>query len=257
MKKFFLVLLALFILFIAYSIGTKRGSSGGFSLMSGNKVAVLNIQDVIFDSDKYLESLNKIRKNKSIKAIVVRINSPGGAVGPSQEIYGELENIKSKLPVVASMGSVAASGGYYIACAADTIYANPGTITGSIGVIAQFLSYKDLLEWAKIDVEVIKSGEFKDVGSPLRTMNEEEKKYMQNLIDNVHEQFKTTVEITRGINKNRINEISDGKIFSGEQALNLKLVDELGNLNDAISYAAEQGGIKGDPEVVHFPKKKS
>ena len=257
MKKLFLVLLALFFLFVAYSIGTKRGSSGGFSLKAGNKVAVLSINEVIFDSDKYLESLNKIRKNKSVKALVVRINSPGGAVGPSQEIYGELENIKTKLPVVASMGSVAASGGYYIACAADTIYANPGTITGSIGVIAQFLSYKDLLEWAKIDVEVIKSGKFKDVGSPLRTTNEEEIKYIQSLIDNVHDQFKTTVEVTRGINKNEINQISDGKIFSGEQALELNLVDELGNLNDAITFAAKKGGIEGDPELIHYPKKRS
>ena len=257
MRKIFLVVVALFLLFVAYSIGTKQSSTGGFSFKTGNIVAVLNIQDVIFESDKYLKSLDKIRKNRSVKAIVVRINSPGGAVAPSQEIYGELENIKSKLPVVASMGSVAASGGYYIACAADTIYANPGSITGSIGVIAQFLSYKDLLEWAKIDVEVIKSGEFKDVGSPLRTMSEEEKKYIQNLIDNVHDQFKTTVEVTRGINKNKINEISDGKIFSGEQALELNLVDELGNLNDASAYAADQGGITGDPEIIHYPEKKS
>ena len=257
MKKLFLILLALFLLFVAYSIGTKSGSSDGFSLKRGNKVAVLKIDNVIIDSDKYLDSLNKIRKNKSVKALVVRINSPGGAVGPSQEIYGELENIKSKMPVVASMGSVAASGGYYIACAADTIYANPGTITGSIGVIAQFLSYKELLEWAKIDVEVIKSGKFKDVGSPLRTMNEEEIKYIQNLIDNVHDQFKTTVEVTRGINKNKIKEISDGKIFSGEQALDLNLVDELGNLNDAINFVAKEAGIEGDPELIHYPEKKS
>ena len=257
MRKILLTLLALFVIFVAYSIGIRVGSSGGFSLKTGDKVAVLNIEDVIIDSDKYLKSLDKIRKNKSVKALVVRINSPGGAVGPSQEIYSELENIKSKFPVVASMGAVAASGGYYIACAADTIVANPGTITGSIGVVAQFLSYKDLLEWAKIDVEVIKSGKFKDVGSPLRTMKEEEIEYIQNLIDNVHNQFKNTVEVTRGINKNKINKISDGKIFSGEQALNLKLIDKLGNLNDAITYAAEQAGITEDPEVVNYPEKKS
>ena len=180
MKKFFFVFLGLLLLYTAYSIGTRSSSTGSkFSFSSKDKIAVLTVQDVILDSDKYLESLNKIRKNKSVKAIVVRINSPGGAVGPSQEIFSELENIKEKFPVVASMGAVAASGGYYIACAADTIYANPGTITGSIGVIAQFLSYKDLLNWAKVDVEVIKSGKFKDVGSPFRTMSEEDKKYFQ------------------------------------------------------------------------------
>ena len=258
MKKFFLVLLGLFILFIVYSIGVRSSSSGGkFSFIAKDKVAVLTIEDVILDSDKYLESLNKIRKNSSVKAIVVRINSPGGAVGPSQEIYSELLSIKDKFPVVASMGAVAASGGYYIACAADTIYANPGTITGSIGVIAQFLSYKDLLQWAKIDVEVIKSGKFKDVGSPFRTMTEEDKRYFQQLIHNVYNQFKTTVSITRGINKNDLATIADGRVFSGEQAQDLNLIDELGNLNDAIAYAAKQGGIEGDPELVHYPEKKS
>jgi protease-4 len=258
LKKFFVVLLGLFILFIVYSIGVRSSSSGGkFSFITKEKVAVLTIEDVILDSDKYLESLNKIRKNNSVKAIVVRINSPGGAVGPSQEIFSELLSIKDKFPVVASMGAVAASGGYYIACAADTIYANPGTITGSIGVIAQFLSYKDLLEWAKIDVEVIKSGKFKDVGSPFRTMNEEDKRYFQQLIDNVFNQFKTTVSITRGINENDLTTIADGRIFSGEQAQDLNLIDELGNLNDAIAYAAKQGGIEGDPELIHYPEKKS
>lgn len=258
MKKIFLVFLGLLLLFIAYNIGTRSSSSGGkFSFSSKDKVAVLTIQDVILDSDKYLESLNKIRKNNSVKAIVVRINSPGGAVGPSQEIYSELENIKDKFPIVASMGAVAASGGYYIACAADTIYANPGTITGSIGVIAQFLSYKDLLNWAKIDVEVIKSGKFKDVGSPFRTMNEEDKEYFQQLIDNVYDQFKTTVAVTRDLNKDELDSIADGKVFSGEQAQNLNLIDELGNLNDAIAFAAEQGGIEGDPELIHYPEKKS
>ena len=258
MKKFFFVFLSLLLVFIAYTIGTRSGSSGGkFSLSSRDKVAVLTIQDVIIDSDKYLESLNKIRKNNSVKALVVRINSPGGAVGPSQEIYSELQKIKEKFPVVASMGAVAASGGYYIACAADTIYANPGTITGSIGVIAQFISYKDLLDWAKIDVEVIKSGKFKDVGSPFRTMNEEDIKYFQQLIDNVYDQFKSTVAITRNLNKKELDSIADGKVFSGEQAQDLNLVDELGNLNDAIAFAAKEGGIDGDPELIHYPEKKS
>jgi len=258
LKKFFFVFLSLLLVFIAYTIGTRSGSSGGkFSFSSRDKVAVLTIQDVIIDSDKYLESLNKIRKNNSVKALVVRINSPGGAVGPSQEIYSELQNIKEKFPVVASMGAVAASGGYYIACAADTIYANPGTITGSIGVIAQFVSYKDLLDWAKIDVEVIKSGKFKDVGSPFRTMNEEDIKYFQQLIDNVYDQFKSTVAVTRNLNKKELDSIADGKVFSGEQAQDLNLVDELGNLNDAIAFAAKQGGIDGDPELIHYPGKKS
>ncbi len=250
MRFVLLTILTLIVVFIAYSVVVKIFSDGP-------KVAVLNIEGVILTSDEYLESLDAIRKDKSIRALVVRINSPGGAVGPSQEIYSELEDIKSELPVVASMGAVAASGGYYIACAADSIFANPGTITGSIGVVAQFLSYKQLLEWAKIDVEVVKSGDFKDLGSPLKTMSKEEIDYIQTLIDNVHNQFKSTVEVNRKIDKSSVEKVADGKIFSGEQALNLKLVDRLGNLNSAINYAVDQSGITGEPIILNYPEKKS
>lgn len=257
MRKFFYTIIILAIVFIAFIIGVGMGAGGGFEIDTRDKVAVLNIQDIILDSSEYLESLNRIRKSDDVKALVVRINSPGGAVGPSQEIYQELESLKSKMPVVASMGTVAASGGYYIACAAETIYANPGTITGSVGVIAQFVNYRDLLNWAKLDVEVIKSGEFKDLGSPLREMSEEEKAYMQKLIDNVHSQFKNTVARTRDLDQDTLNRISDGRIFSGEQAKELKLVDELGSLNEAITRASEMGGIKGEPNVIKYPEEKS
>lgn len=258
MRKAFLIFLFIFCAFLAFTIGAgTRFSSSGFNLSSVDKVAILTVEDVILDPDKYIESLNKIRKNDSIKALVVRINSPGGAVGPSQEIYSELENINQKIPVVASMGAVAASGGYYIACSADKIYANPGTITGSIGVIAQFVSYKDLLEWAKLDVEVIKSGKFKDIGSPLREISEEEKKYLQQLIDNVYKQFRSTVAKTRKIDSQKLKFIADGRIFSGNQAKNLKLIDELGNVNDAIAEATKLAGIKGDPQILKYPEKKS
>lgn len=256
MRNVLLTLLVLFVVFVAYSFGVRKGSSD-FGIGGVEKVAVLNIQGPILDPAEYLESLDQIRKNRAIKALVVRINSPGGAVGPSQEIYSELESMRNDLPVVASMGAVAASGGYYIACAADTIFANPGTITGSIGVVAQFLSYKDLLEWAKIDVEVIKSGDFKDVGSPLRTMKKEEIEYIQSLIMNVHNQFKSTVQISRKIDKSGINEISDGKIFSGEQALRLKLIDKLGNLSSAVKFAADKAGIVDEPQIINYPEKKS
>jgi len=257
LRKFFYILLILLLLFITFVIGISMGSSGGFPIDTRDKVAVLDIEDVILDSTDYLDSLNKIRKNNDIKALVVRINSPGGAVGPSQEIYQELQSIKSKMPVVVSMGTVAASGGYYIACAADKIYANPGTITGSIGVIAQFVNYKELMQWAKLDVEVIKSGKFKDIGSPLREMSDKEKQYIQQLIDNVYSQFRDTVATTRKIDDKKLDEIADGRIFSGEQAKSLNLVDALGNLNEAISAASEMGGIKGEPNVVKYPEEKS
>ena len=258
MRKFLYAIFTIFILFVVFIIGIVVGTtrSGNIGFDGSDKVAVLTVQDIILDSKEYLESIEKIKRNKSIKALVVRINSPGGAVGPAQEIYSEIEKLKIEMPVVASMGSVAASGGYYIACAAEKIYANPGTITGSIGVIAQFVSYKDLLKWAKLDVEVIKSGKFKDIGSPLRTMSPEEKSYIQRLIDNVHSQFKNTVSETRGISSKDINIIADGRIFSGEQAMKFKLVDELGTINDAIISASEIAGIE-DPEVINFPEEKS
>src|SRR3970282_2376828 len=167
----------------------------GFQI--GERIAILEIQGVILYSKRYLDSLSKIKKDDGIKAIVLRIDSPGGAVGPSQEIYSEILKLREKKPVIATLGSVGASGGYYIACAAQKILANPGTITGSIGVIAQFVSYEQLVKWAKLDVEVIKSGEFKDVGSPFKKMTETEKQYMQQLIDNVYSQFKLAVSQAR------------------------------------------------------------
>lgn len=251
-----IVILFLFIFIFLAGIGTGLLISGDGAFSSDDKVAVLRVQDVILDSQIYLESINSIAKDENVKAVVVRIDSPGGAVGPSQEIYSELKNLGEELPIVASIGGVGASGGYYIACASEKIYANPGAITGSIGVIAQFASYEKLLNWAKVDVEVIKSGRYKDVGSAFREMNEQDKQYIQQLIDNVYDQFKDAVAQSRDLDQKQIDSVAQGKIYTGEQALNLKLIDELGTINDAISAAGTLGGIEGDPEVVNFPKKK-
>lgn len=259
MRGFFLAIVILVLLFFTFIAGIGCGLliSGDGGLTSGDKVAVLRIDEIILDGQTYLESISKIREDDQIKAVVVRIDSPGGAVGPSQEIYSELLQLREEIPVIASIGGVGASGGYYIACAAEKIFANPGTITGSIGVIAQFASYEKLLEWAKVDVEVIKSGQFKDVGSPFREMTEADRKYMQELIDNVHSQFKQAVAESRHLDMSQVEKISDGKIFTGEQAKELKLIDELGTINDAITTAANMAGITGRPNVVYFPKKKS
>lgn len=231
--------------------------SGDDGFSSGDKVAVLRVQDVILDSQIYLDSLSKIKKDDGIKAVVVRVDSPGGAVGPSQEIYSALLEMKKHKPVVASIGGVGASGGYYVAIAGEKIFANPGTITGSIGVIAQFASYEKLLEWAKVDVEIIKSGKFKDVGTPFREMNQADKEYIQELIDNVYNQFKSAVAESRGLDMEEVDVIAEGKIYTGEQAKELKLIDELGTINDAVIHAGSLGGIEGDPSVVSFPKKRS
>lgn len=259
MRGLFLAIVVLFLFVFIFLAGIGSGIllSGENSFSSGDRVAVLRVEDVIVDSQIYLESIDSIREDDNVKALVVRIDSPGGAVGASQEIYSELKELGQEIPIIASIGGVGASGGYYIACAAEKIYANPGAITGSIGVIAQFASYEKLLDWAKIDVEVIKSGEYKDVGSAFREMNEADIEYIQQLIDNVYIQFKTVVADSRDLDTKQIDRVADGKIYTGEQALNLKLVDELGTINDAISAAGNLGGIDDDPEVINFPKKKS
>ncbi len=259
MRGCFLIVAIIFLLFFVFLAGIGSGLllSGEGGITSADKVAVLRVEDVILDSQIYLESIETITNDEDVKAVVVRIDSPGGSVGPSQEIYSELKQLGEKIPVVASIGGVGASGGYYVACASEKIYANPGAITGSIGVIAQFASYEKLLDWAKIDVEVIKSGKYKDVGSAFREMNKEDREYIQQLIDNVYTQFKSAVASSRNLDAKEIDRVADGKIYTGEQALNLKLIDELGTINDAIKMAGELGGIKGEPDVVNFPKKKS
>lgn len=258
-RNILIVIAVLVLLFFSFIAGMGCGLliSGEDGFSGGDKIAVLKIEDVILEDQQYLESIKKIKEDDQIKAVVLRIDSPGGAVGPSQEIYSELIKLNKIKPVIASIGSVGASGGYYIACAADKIFANPGSITGSIGVIAEFASYEKLLEWAKVNVEVIKSGKYKDVGSPFREMTEEDKEYMRGLINNVYTQFKNAVAESRHMDMAEVDKIADGKIFSGEQAKQLKLIDEIGTINDAVDLAAKMTGITGQPNLVYYPKKKS
>jgi protease-4 len=226
------------------------------SLKTGDKVAVLPVTGLIADSEATIEQLKKFAKDDSVKAIVVRINSPGGGVGPSQEIYEEVKKLQGKKIVVASMGALAASGGYYIACASQKIFANPGTITGSIGVIMSFVSVKDLISKIGVKGMVVKSGEFKDLGSPVRDMKPEEQKLLKDVVDNVHQQFVAAVSEGRKLDKKKVMEIADGRIFSGEQAKELGLVDALGNLEDAVAEAGKMAKIEGEPKVISPPKKK-
>jgi protease-4 len=259
LRNVFVVAAVLILLFFTFLAGIGCGIlfSGDDGFSTGDRVAVLKVEDIILDDQVYIDSLDKIKEDKKVKAVVVRIESPGGAVGPSQEIYTELKKLRKDMPVIASIGNVGASGGYYIACAAEKIFANPGTITGSIGVVAEFASYEKLLEWAKVDIEVLKSGKYKDVGSPFREMTPEDREYMQGLIDNVYSQFKSAVAESRGLGPAEIYKIADGRIFTGEQAKELKLIDETGTINDAIDLASNMAGIKGKPDLVYYPKKKS
>ena len=222
----------------------------------GEKVGVVEIKGVIADPKPVILQLKRFRKNKDIKAIVLRIDSPGGGVGPSQEIYAEVKKTTLIKKVVVSMGAIAASGGYYVGAAADHIMANPGTITGSIGVIMEFANAEELFEKIGISAVVIKSGEYKDTGSPLRKMTPEERRLLEDFVGNVHQQFVTAVAEGRKMSEETVRTIADGRIFSGQQAQKLGLLDSLGNMEDAIALAAELGGIKGEPSVVYAEKKK-
>jgi protease-4 len=225
------------------------------SLWGGEKIAVIEVRGVILDSQPVVEKLVKLRKNEKIKAIVLRIDSPGGGVGPAQEIHAEVKKAQKEKKVVVSMGSVAASGGYYIACSADRILANPGSITGSIGVIVESLNVEELLGKLGLRSVVVKSGKHKDLGSPLRPMTAEDRRLLQGVIDSVHEQFIRAVAEGRKLPLEKVRELADGRIFSGDQARSLGLVDELGNLEDTIALAAQMAGIRGEPEVL-YPEKK-
>ena len=217
-----------------------------------DRVALIRVEGVILDSRETISELKRFADNPYVKAIVLRIDSPGGGVVPSQEIFDAVQRIRNKnnKAVVASMGTVAASGGYYIAAATDRIIANPGTLTGSIGVIMETANVEGLLKKIGVEGIVVKSGKFKDVGSPLRKMTDEEQALLQSVMDDVHKQFIDAVADGRAMEVDTVQALADGRIFTGRQAKEAKLIDELGNLDDAIQLAADIAGIEGEPKVV-------
>jgi protease-4 len=221
-------------------------------LSTEDRIALVRIEGIILDSQTTVGELKRFGENPSIKAIVLRIDSPGGGVVPSQEIHDAVQRVrnKSNKAVIASMGTVAASGGYYIAAATDRILANPGTLTGSIGVIMEMANIEGLLKKIGVEGVVVKSGRYKDVGSPLRKMSDEEQALLQSVMDDVHKQFIEAVAAGRSLEVADVKALADGRIFTGRQAKEAKLVDELGNLEDAIQLAAEIAGIEGEPKVV-------
>ena len=220
------------------------------SIPLGSRVALVSIEGPIIDSLDVVDEIKEHVKDRSIKAIIMRIDSPGGAVGPSQEIYDEVKKASAEKHIVVSMGSIAASGGYYIAAPADMIFANPGTLTGSIGVIMEIPNLEGLMTKIGVRTEVIKSGKHKDMASAFRKMEKEDRDILQGVLNNVHEQFIRAVAEGRKVSVDDIRLIADGRVFTGEQAKGLRLVDELGTLEDAIQKAAELAGISGEPEVV-------
>ncbi len=224
---------------------------------SQDRVALIRIEGVILDAQATISELKHYSENPLVKAIVLRIDSPGGGVVPSQEIHDAVKRVKNKSnkAIIASMGTVAASGGYYIAAATDRIIANPGSLTGSIGVIMEMANFEGLMKKVGVEGVVIKSGRFKDVGSPVRKMSDEERKLLQSVMDDVHQQFIQAVADGRSLEVSDVEPLADGRIYTGRQAKEARLVDELGDLDDAIHIAADIAGMEGEPKVVE-PRKR-
>lgn len=252
------------VVFMASFLSGGKRTGENLPIVGAGRVALVKVEGVLLTSKFIVEELNDYADDPSIKAIIIRIDSPGGGVVVSQEIYNAVLNAKKEgKKIVVSMGTVAASGGYYIAAAADKIVANPGTLTGSIGVIMQFTVIEKLLDKIGVKGQVIKAGEYKDMGSPFRDMTPQEKKLLQNVIDDVHNQFIEAVVKGRNgalaegrkLSPEEVRAIADGRIFTGRQAFDLRLVDELGDLNDSIRIAGALVGIKGKPQVIEKKKK--
>ena len=247
----------LFLVIVTFLFWTVT-SGGKFALApSGDRVALVELLGPINSSENIVRQLKKYKESDSIPAIVLRINSPGGGVAASQEIYHEVKRVREAgKKVVASLASIAASGAYYVACAADTVVANPGTLTGSIGVILEFPNTEELFQKIGIRFEVVKSGKFKDIGSPMREMTEEERRLLQEMIDDTYNQFVDVVVSERGLDRRDVLEMADGRVFSGRQGQSYGFIDVLGDYEESITLAARMAGIKGKPKTIREWRKK-
>jgi protease-4 len=257
------VFVLFFVLFVAAVISLISSGEGGETTettTSGSgegKVAVVDLREPIISSEDIVRQFKRYRENSSIRAIIFRVESPGGGVAASQEIYEEVRKTRDAgKPVVVSMGAIAASGGYYVSCGASKIVANPGTLTGSIGVIIQYLQFKDLMNKIGVGETTIKTGKFKDSGSPFRKMTEEERRYFTTVVDDVYDQFVDVVASERKLDRKKVLKYADGRIFTGRQALQYGFVDTLGTMEDAVKIAAVMAGIHGKPSVVREIKRK-
>ena len=242
------VLVGVTLLAILLTFGASDGAEFGFS----DRIQVVDIEGELFESRSILDQLKRYEDSSSVRAILLNIDSPGGGVGVSQELYSEIKRLRSSKDktIVAYVSSTGASGAYYVACAADKIIANPGTIIGSIGVIAEWVNYADLLEWAKLKDVVFKTGEFKDTGSPTRALTEKERAYFQGLIDDMYVQFVEAVASGRKLELDQVRSLADGRVFTGRDARERKLIDEIGNFQDAVDLTAKLAGISGKPRLI-------
>jgi protease-4 len=250
---FFLFVLAVFsLVYLTLHAGSSEASFGGF----GDRIGVVDLDGVILSPEPVVGQLKKFNDDSSIKAIILHVNSPGGGVAASEEIYREVKRIhdEKKKRIVVSIETVGASGAYYVSSASNKIYADNGSIVGSIGVIAEWVNYGDLLRWAKLKSIVFKTGEFKDTGNPTRDLTPAEQAYLQSLIDNMFGQFVQAVADGRGMKFDDVKAIANGKVWTGEQALSMKLIDNVGDFQAVVKDTAKSVGISGEPTLVHPEK---
>src|SRR5436305_5800624 len=242
---------------LAAIVLTFSGGEGGEFAFS-DRIQVVDIDGELVQSRAILDQLKRYEDSNSVKAILLNIDSPGGGVAVSQEIYTEIRRLRDKKDkiVVAYLSSTGASGAYYVACAANKIVANPGTIVGSIGVIAEWINYADLLQWAKLKEIVFKTGEFKDTGSPTRALTDNERKYFQGLIDDMYVQFVEAVASGRKLDLQEVRSLADGRVFTGRDAKERKLIDEVGNFQDAVDHTAKLAGISGKPRLIRLNRQR-
>ena len=248
---FFVFFIIIFLLLFGLSSTSDIELAG-----TGDKVAVIELDGIITSSENIVNQFRRYQKDNSIHAIILHINSPGGGIAASQEIYESVKRARETKPVIASMESVAASGGYYVALGTDSIMANPGTTTGSIGVIAEFPNFTGLLEKLGISMTVIKSGRFKDTGTPYRDMTPADREYLQAWIDDGYEQFVSAVALERDMPTYEVRRLADGRVYSGQQAYELGLIDSLGTFRDAVQLAADIAGIEGEPRLIRQERKR-
>ncbi|PYS50116.1 MAG: signal peptide peptidase SppA [Acidobacteria bacterium] len=248
------VLVAVTLLAIVLTFGESEGTEFGFS----DRVQVVDIEGELVESRSILDQLKRYEDSSSLRAILLHIDSPGGGVAVSQELYSEVKRLRDKKDktIVAYVSSTGASGAYYVACAADKIIANPGTIIGSIGVIAEWVNYGDLLEWAKLKDVVFKTGEFKDTGSPTRSLTDKERAYFQGLIDDMYVQFVEAVASGRKLEFDEVRSLADGRVFTGRDAKERKLIDEIGDFQDAVDLTAKLAGISGKPRLIRLSRQR-
>lgn len=250
---FFLFVLAVFTLvYLTMHAGDQTASFKGF----GDRIGVVDLEGVILSPKPVVDQLKKFNDDDSIKAIIIHVNSPGGGVAASEEIYRAVKRIhdQKKKPIVASIETVGASGAYYVSAATNKIYADNGSVVGSIGVISEWVNYGDLLHWAKLKEQILKVGEFKDTGDPTRDLTPAERAYLQALIDNMYGQFVKAVADGRGRKFDEIKAIADGRVWTGEQALSMKMVDQIADFQAAVEDTAKSVGIKGEPTLVRPEK---